>query len=170
MKNILCIVCSILCFWGITGCTNLKYPTPTNVVKVLSNHKIQLAAYRIPTGTFRTVLWPSEDAVYFDITVGGEKERIFQIPVSENLIYDKETNGQWEGFTIIRIKGNRVTYRADNENKHISLEIELPIKKRHYDLCSYQTTSGREVVLFMDLSEFVIDEGLFGYILIDENK
>ncbi len=143
-------------------------PTPNKAVyaKALSNHIVKVRSYEIPMSIFRGVLWPSGNRKNFQIwIIDGQKELFFEIPVPVNFVnYHKEVTKNWR-FTVRDDFETRVCL-AEKKDGSRSIQMELPVKKRSYKISVLDNSLGEEMVIFMDISETVVDKGLFGFVVI----
>ena len=66
----------------------------------------------------------------------------------------------------------KALYTIENKRDNKSIRLELPVKKREYSFAVLRNSAGKEMLVFMDISEGVVDEGLFGYAMLsgEENK
>jgi hypothetical protein len=155
----------------LTGCGNHEQPSLSVHAKAqaLSNHSIQIVSYEIPKGIFRGALWPSEGKNFFEIWIIDDgKEKIFDLEAPpEFMNYKKAALSEWE-FQLIEISDSSKKYLVRRNDGSKSLHLELPIKKRDYSFTVLNNSSGNEILIFMDISERIVDSGLFGYVTIED--
>lgn len=153
----------------LTGCEKIKKPVVSQVVsaKALSKNVIGIKSYEVPKGIFRGTLWPSETRRNFQIwIIDGKKDYYFDIPAPKEFGKNvKEVTKKWI-FEVKNNLDNKITYLASRKDGSKSIQIELPLKKRKYNFSVLNNSSGEEILIFMDISENIIDTGLFGYIVI----
>lgn len=155
------------------ACGEIDKPVPSQNahVQALSDHLVIIRTYEIPRGIFRGVLWPDSKEKNFLIwIIDKQKESYFQISAPTEFIdhiYDKTAD--WD-VKVVNTQDNSITYIATKKNKTKSVQLELPRKKRPYVFYVLRNAAGTEMLIFMDISETVIDKtGLFGYVII-KNK
>ena len=150
------------------SCRKIKEPVLTHIPIANSiSHNIQIQSYEIPKGIFRGVLWPSKEKKVFQIwLIVNHKEQFFDILPPEDFIdYEKQVTEDW----TIKEKektNDKIVYLANKKDSSKSIELELPTKKRKYSFYILRNISGQELLIFMDISETIIDKGLFGFVLI----
>lgn len=155
----------------LTGCGIHEYPASSEHAKAqaLSNHSIQIVSYDIPEGIFRGALWPSEGKNFFEIWIIDDgEEKFFNLEAPpEFMNYKKTALSEWE-FKLIEISDSSKKYLVRKNDGSKSLHLELPIKKRDYSFTVLNDSSGNEILIFMDISERIVDSGLFGYVTIKD--
>ncbi|GEM_PF-5150016 len=152
------------------GCKGVNTPTPSNAVEVksLSAHKAAVSSFIIPRGVFRGVLWPSKADNNFQIWIIKHNEEIFfkiPAPVGFASDYNREDTERWN-INLSTLANCKTTVMATKTDGSKSVEIILPTKKRQYSFAIFRNSSDEEIVVFMDISEHVVDTGLFGYIML----
>jgi len=156
----------------IIGCNNIKGPISSNAAKVknLGNHSVKIKSYEIPDGVFRGSLWPNVSKKMFQIwLIDGNKEIFYDIPPPVGFKrYKKETTEDWV-FEFLNSTDAKQIYIARKKNNMRVVKLELPVKKRDYSFNVLENIHGDELIVFMDISENVRDEGIFGYVIIKDN-
>jgi len=153
-------------------------PDESGRVRALSNRIIGVKSYRIPVGVFRGVLWPGRDDPNFVVWVITKRreELHFEIPTPEEFAsitaaINPKSDPDWN---VQETKGSegKVLYTIENKRDDKSVRLELPMKKREYSFAVLRNSAGKEMLVFMDIAEVVVDEGLFGYAMLSwgENK
>jgi hypothetical protein len=155
----------------LTCCGNHEQPLPSQLASatVLSNHSIEVVSHEIPKGIFRGALWPQKDKRFFRIwIIADNQEKFFELKSPPEFVdYEREVTGNWE-FKIIDNSDSSKKYLAHKKDGSKSLHVELPIKKRDYSFSVLKNSSGNEILIFMDISEKIVDTGLFGYVVISD--
>lgn len=150
----------------LTACGNLEKPIPSKMVKILSHNTMAFKEYEIPRSIFRGVLWPSEENGNFQIwTIKGQKENYYNISAPNDFAINTEVTDQWD-VGGVKDTGKTKIFRITKKDKSKSIELEVPIKKRNYNFAVLENEAKENLILFMDISESIMDKGLFGYILI----
>ncbi len=162
-----------LLFLLLSACGLYKpIPDESGRVKALSDGIISVKSYRIPVGVFRGVLWPGRDDPNFGIWIvtRGHGEPNFQIPTPEEFAsiteaINPKSDPDWN---VQEIKGSegKVLYTIESKRNNKSVRLELPVKKREYSFAILRNSAGKEMLVFMDISQYVVDEGLFGYAIL----
>jgi hypothetical protein len=154
---------------SLISCGNNVQLAPSNLVSAtaLSNHYVEVVSYEIPKGLFRGALWPQKDRKFFVIwNIDDGRETFFELkPPPEFVNYEKEVTADWE-FKIIEKSRSSLKYSLRKKDGSKQLHLLLPIKKRDYSFYALDNSSGDEILIFMDISEKIIDSGLFGYVTI----
>ena len=155
----------------LTSCGNHEQPLPSQLVSatVLSNHSIEVVSFEIPKGILRGALWPQEDKRFFEIwTIDDSQEKFFELKAPPEFVnYEREVTDRWK-FDLIERSDTHKKYLAHQKNGSKSLHVELPIKKRDYSFSVLKNSSGDEILIFMDISEKIVDTGLFGFVVISD--
>lgn len=155
----------------LTSCGNHEQPSHSQLASatVLSNHSIEVISYEIPNGIFRGALWPQKDKKFFVVWIIDDgKEKYFELKSPPEFVnYEREVTANWD-FKIIEKSGSSKKYLARKKNGRKSLHLELPVKKRGYSFSVLNNSSGDEILIFMDISEIIVDTGLFGYVTITD--
>ncbi len=153
---------------ALTACSNNTEPVLLNEsdVKILSDPNVIPVVYEIPKSIFRGVLWPGDENENFKIwSIIWEEEKYHNIPAPKEFIDYKVVTEQWN-IRIVKKVGDVRVYRIEKNDKSKSMELELPIGKREYSFSVFENDSKNELLIFMDISEFIKDKGLFGYVMI----
>lgn len=151
------------------GCNNSSsIPMPNDEAHVLieSNHKIFIKSYTIPKGIFRGVLWPKSKQAFFQIWITiGNNDVFYDISVPDEVIpYNKDITGKWS-FTPQK-KHTIQQFLAKKKNSSKRVQLILPKRKVPFVFRVLENGNGDEMIIFMNIAEKIIHEGLFGYILI----
>lgn len=158
-----------MAFLGLISCDKNSVPILSQDVKAraVTNHIIFTRSYEIPQGIFRGTLWPTKDRSTFQVwIIESGKELFFDItPPSEFANYEKEVTKNWE-IKKTDLRDDTVIYLAERKDRKKAIKVELPVKKRTYSFSVLKNDEGKEMLIFMDISEDVIDKGLFGYVII----
>ena len=153
------------------SCGNHEQPSTSQLASatVLTNHSIEVISYEIPKGIFRGALWPQKDKRFFEIWIIDDgQEKFFKLKSPLEFVnYEREVTANWE-FKIIEKSDSSKKYLARKKDGSKSLHVELPSKKRDYSFSVLNNSSGDEIVIFMDISEKIVDTGLFGYVKITD--
>lgn len=156
----------------LAACSKLSAPVPSQIVraKAISNHAVTIRSYEIPDGIFRGVLWPSKTEKNFQVwIIKSDKEIFFNIPAPPEFTDDnKEITEEWKIKMTDASNNKQITYIAEKNDGTKSLQIDLPFKKRKYTFSVLSNALGNEMLLFMDISENVVDKGLFGYVILED--
>lgn len=151
------------------GCINMKKPIPSEVgkVRVQSKQKVDVQSYEIPEGIFRGALWPTPGNSNFQIwMIKGSKDVFFNIATPQGFkSYESETTKDWS-FKLEDKTVSKQIFIVSRKDRSKSVTIELPYKKRGYSFDVLENKQGAELIIFMDISETIIDKGLFGYAVI----
>lgn len=151
----------------------MKSPISSNTarVKAMGNQNVSFMAYEIPEGVFRGALWPSPNNVNFQLwIINGDKEKFYNVPAPSGFSqYEKETTEDWD-FKLLKATEAKKVFVAQKEDSNKAIQIELPLKKRQYSFRVLKNSQGDELVIFMDISESIRDEGLFGYAVIRNDE
>jgi hypothetical protein len=149
------------------GCEKANAPISVNIesAKALTNHIIAISSYRIPNGIFRGVLWPSKENPNFKVwLIEKGKEVYFDIGTpSEFTTYERGSSEEWK-ITLTESSNAFKTYSAHKIDGSKSLQFVLPKKRREYSFSVLMNSEGNEILIFMDISEDIVDKGLFGFI------
>jgi hypothetical protein len=160
-----------ICFIILISCGNHEQSALSEHAKAqaLSNHSIEVVSYEIPKAIFRGVLWPNKGKKFFTIwIIDDDQEKFFELKSPPEFVnYEKEVTGNWE-FRVIEKSDISKNYLVRKKDGSKSLHMELPIKKREYSFSVLNNSSGHEIVIFMDISEQIVDTGLFGYVIITD--
>jgi hypothetical protein len=155
----------------LTSCGNHEQPAPSQLASatVLSNHSIEVVSYEIPKGILRGALWPQKDKKFFEIwTIDDNQEKFFELKAPPEFVnYEREVTDRWQ-FDIIEKSDFYKKYLAHKKDGSKSLHVELPNKKRDYSFAVLKNSGGDEILIFMDISEKIVDAGLFGYVTITD--
>ena len=161
------------------GCS-IKEPvlSPFVQVEVLAGQVSDIRSYKLPKGNFRGVLWSSlrDSAKTFEIWIVsgnefiGRKELYYYIQVPTDFV-DKTTNvtDDWIIEESILPK-NRMSYLVKRKDGNKALLLTMPLRKQHYSFSILKNDYGDEIILFMDLSDYVVDNGTFGYVIICKDE
>ncbi|MHC4069824.1 MAG: hypothetical protein ACYSR8_09670 [Planctomycetota bacterium] len=135
--------------------------------EALTKHTTIVRSYEIPKGKFRGAIHPLRGQEYFSIwNIENNREVFYDIPSPQEFQgFDKDVTDEW-AIHLQEIKGFMAIYQATRKDGAISLEFKLPAKKRPYVIYVLRMNKGQELIVFADLSETVIDKGLFGYICV----
>ena len=129
--------------------------------EALTQHAVMIRAYEIPEGKFRGAIQPLDKRGYFEIwNIENKREVFYEIPSprvfpgTEKIVTD-----EWN----IRLQniGRRLMYQATRKDGVVSLKFKLPPKKRQYTIYVLRNNKHQELIVFVDLSEFIIDKGIF---------
>lgn len=164
------IIVAILATLLFSACNALDKPVPSQAAEVtLSSHVVSINSYEIPKGIFRGVLWPNKDNHDFQVwVINGSKEIFFKVPAPSELVTEiKEVTNDWI-IKKIGVTKDKIAYSAVRNDDTKSLQFELPVKKSDYSFTVLSNSSGGEVILFMNTAENIVDNGLFGYIVISK--
>ena len=112
-------------------------------------------------------MWPQKDKKSFEIWIIDDgHEKFFELKSPPEFVnYEKEVTDSWQ-FKIIEKSDSYKKYLAHKKDGSKSLHVELPNKKRDYSFSVLKNSSGGEILIFMDISEKIVDTGLFGYVTI----
>lgn len=164
---ITCIVCSY-------GCS-IKEPVLAQIVQIeaLTNNIVDVWSYKLPKGSFRGVLWPSKHRETFNIRIVsgnkfiGYKELFYNIQAP--LEFVGKTSDVTDNWIIEEniLPKNRMSYLVKRNDESKALRLYMPSRKQHYSFSILENDYGDEIVLFMDISEYVVGNGIFGYVLIN---
>ncbi|MCP4351215.1 MAG: hypothetical protein GY795_37600 [Desulfobacterales bacterium] len=162
----------IIIFLLLISCSEITAPVRSQEVKAIavSDHTLFVQSYELPKGIFRGVLWPTEDAQWFEIwIIKNRKEIFFNIPPPSGFAnYKNEVTKDWE-INLSKVVGNKVVYFARRKDGKKIIEVELPVKKRKYTFSVLKNAVEEEILIFMDISEDIADKGLFGYVTVKDN-
>jgi len=171
---IIFLVAGIVCSYG---CSIKEEPVLSQMVQVevLTNHVVDVKSYELPKGYFRGVFWSSLNKKKdFEIWIVSRnksrvKELFYDIPAPFGFI-DKATNvtDDWIIEESV-LSNNRMTYLLKRKNKSKAIRLYMPLKEQHYSFSISENNYGDEIVLFMSLSEYIEDNGIFGYVLIHKS-
>ncbi len=175
--SILAIVCIIVIVCTLVFNQKCQYKPnsyPEVNVKALTEHTTAtIKAYEIPYGKFRGMIQPISNCGYFDIwnfekswaSSQFRKEVFYHVPSEPEFPGTEEVvTDQWD--ITLHKKSFNLIYQATKKDGTISLQIELPYKKRDYTFYVLQNDNDQELIVFGDLSEFVEDNGIFGYVFV----
>lgn len=157
----------------LVACSKTESPILAHLVhaKSLYDQEPVVKSYEIPQGILRGALWPSSAEGNFRIwLVQGKKDVFFDIPAPQG--FDRsiqEVTEEWD-FKAYNRKQDRVMCLASRKDGKKTIEIDLPLRKRPYSFFALANPSGSELVVLMDMSENVTDRGLFGYVVVDQDK
>ena len=169
MRNIISFVAILMV---LISCDKIRTPIPLHTVKVnaLSDHRVDTKSYEIPKAIFRGVLWPTIDRQDFTIwIIDRGKEFFLHVPPPPGFAtYNKEVTENWQ-ISQSNLSEDKVLYSVQRKDSTKAVKIELPICKREYSFAVLNNDDGEEMVVFMNISEDVVDKGLFGYVKIKEN-
>jgi hypothetical protein len=166
-------IITILILMLLPACGRPTQPIPSQAAqgKALSNNTIVVSSYELPKGVSRGFLYPSDTNPNFQIWITNrlwEEELFLDIPAPPGFQDYKETTAntdEWD-FNVTKEGEDRIICFANRKDKSKSIQIELPSKKRNYAFEVLRNSLGEELLVFMDVSETVVDKGLFGYALI----
>jgi len=161
------------------GCS-IKEPvlSPLVQVEILTDHVVDIRSYKLPKGYFRGTLWPSKIRKIFPQAfeiwiisgnkIWGYKELFFYI--QSPIEYDKATDvtDDWIIEESVLPK-NRMTYLVKRKDESKVIRLNMPFREQHYSFSILESDIGDEIVLFMDISEYVVGNGIFGYAIIKNN-
>lgn len=146
-------------------------PAPSQLASAtaLSNHSIEVVSYEIPKGIFRGAQWPQKDKKFFEIWIIDDgREKFFELKSPPEFVnYEREVTDSWQ-FKIIEKSDSYIKYLVNKKDRSKSLHVELPNKKRDYSFAVLNNSSDGEILIFMDISEKIVDTGLFGYVMITD--
>ena len=178
----------LLVYFFISGCSDSGHETvqplsaSAYTVRSLSAHKVTSQAYTLPEADFRSIFWPYKDD---DNSVGkfemriikNHKEIFIDVKTPEGFHedlrrYDEDFykdgrffTGDWV-FEIKKELESEIIYSGNNAKKNVSLEITLPKKIADYEFVALRNKLNKEILLFFNISENVIERGIFGYVLL----
>ena len=114
-------------------------------------------------------MWPHKDRKFFVIWIIDDgREKFFELkPPPEFVNYEREVTDIWQ-FKIIEKSDSSKKYLVHKKDGSKSLHLELPIKKRDYSFSVLNNSSGDEIIIFMDISDKIVDTGMFGYVTITD--
>jgi hypothetical protein len=134
--------------------------------EALTQHAAVIRAYEIPEGKLRGAVQPLDKCGYFYIwNIENNREVFYEIPSPRGFPgTEKIVTDEWN----IRLQdiGHKVTYQATRKDGAVSLRFKLPPKKRQYTIYVLRNNKYQELIVFGDLSEFIVDKGVFGYIMV----
>jgi len=173
----LAIVASIFILGCSCECEEAPEISQAAQVTPTSNIEVDITSYTIPESDFRGVLWPS-GKTRFEVRfikrcksffAETSDEVISDVPAPPTIVNKELVSEKWT-IELERTYADRIIYRAVRNDDVRSLELDLPIKKREYWFEVWKDISGKEILMFMDLGyeENVVDQGLFGYVVISE--
>ena len=149
------------------SCASAEKPAPNDAINLISDNVLKSKSYDIPVGIFRGVLWPDPDVKKFKIWLTRKHEElIFKLPAPPEISnWKRQVTEQWQ---IKKTGGSGLIerYTAIKTGSKISVIFDLPMNKRAYTFYVLANELGQESILFMDLSEDISDQGLFGYIVL----
>ena len=179
MINYVCKTIMIIFITVGVMCTyscSLKEPVFSQIVQAeaLTNHVVDIRSYKLPKGYFRGVFWSSESP-QFEIWIILGNKFIGKKTLYYNLLVPPEFIDNLANVTddwIIEesvLPKNRMTYLIKRKDENKVIRLNMPFRKQHFSFAISKNDNGDEIVLFMDISEYVIGKGIFGYVII-KNK
>ena len=164
MKHSILFLLAILLFMS---CESVKKPAPNDAINIISDNALKSKSYDIPVGIFRGVLWPDPNGKEFTIwLIRNHKELFFKLSAPPEISnWKRQVTEQWQ----IKKTGSSSLmerYTATKTGSTASVIFDLPKKKRAYWFYVLANEIGQESILFMDLSEDISDQGIFGYIVL----
>ena len=167
------IVFFVVCGVCLSGCS-MKEPVLSQIVQVevLTNHVVDIKSYELPKGSFRGALLFQKSPQSFEIRIVsgnkfiGIKELFYHIPAPPEFIDNNiDVTKDWIIEESILPK-NRMTYLLKRKDGNKAFQLYMPLREQHYSFSVLKNDHGDEIVLFMDLSEYVVGKGIFGYVII----
>ena len=169
------VVCSVCSY----GCS-IKEPVLSQVVQVevLTDHVVDIKSYKLPKGHFRGVSWASliNNRETFEIWIisgnmfTGREELFYYIQSPPEFVDEAtDTTDAWAINESVLPK-NKMTYLVKRKDGSKSIRLTMPLRKQHYSFAISENGRGDEIVLFMDVSEYVVGNGIFGYVLIHKDR
>ena len=162
------VMCSYSC--------SLKEPLFSQIVQgeALTDHVVDIISYTLPKGYFRGVFWSSESP-HFEIwiiswnKIIGKKTLYYTLLVPPEFIDNiANVTDEWIIEESVLSK-NKMTYLIKNNDESKVIRLNMPFREQHFKFTISKNDNGDEIVLFMDISEYVIGNGIFGYAII-KNK
>ena len=143
------------------GCSERKpHIVPDIFVEDSSGVQLETVAYMIPNGKFRGVTWPKDQENVFQIWVVDNEEYFFNLPSPiEGPLETKR--GKWTA-TRVRSSAKNTVWLATDDSGSREYFIELPKGPVDFQFHSFDSVEGREILVFMNISEAVRQEGIFG--------
>lgn len=134
--------------------------------------------YRIPKGSFRGVKWEFRDDRAFELWYIDKKGTDFEIyiPVSDKFLeYDEhEITEEWEFDIKEDTQYGLINYEMSHPQKKITLKFRLPYKEgKYYNFAVLTNNNNKYLIMFMDLSNRIIDKdakGIFGYVIVNRGE
>ncbi|MHC4758943.1 MAG: hypothetical protein ACYTE8_09820 [Planctomycetota bacterium] len=135
--------------------------------ETLTPHNVVIRAYEIPKGIFRGAIQPLNRNGYFAIwNIENKQEVYYDIPSPRGFLgTEKIVTDEWS-IHLLEQKEDMEVYQAARKNEAVSLKFQVPFRKRAYTFYVLRNDKDQEMIVFADLSEFWIDRGVFGYIVI----
>jgi len=172
MTLIIFLIVGGMCLYG---CLR-KEPVLSEVVQVeaLTNHVVDIKSYKLPKGYFRGVFWPSASPQFEMWIVSGNKfigykELSYYIQAPYDFI--DETTVVTDDWIIEEsiLPKNKMSYLVKKMDGNKAIRLSMPFKKQHFSFAISENEHGDEIVLFMSITEYVVDNGIFGYVVIKSN-
>ena len=177
------IVFFVVCGVCLHGCS-MKEPVLSQIVQVdvLTDHVVDIKSYELPKGSFRGALWFPKSPQSFEIRIVsgnkfiGRKESFYHIPAPAPSEFSTKNIDGIDGWIVdvtddwiieeSILPENRMTYLLKRKDGSKAFQLYMPLRKQHYSFSVLKNDHGDEIVLFMDLSEYVVGKGIFGYVII----
>lgn len=138
-------------------------------VRSLTEHTVHAEAYELPKGVFRGALWPTnEKNNTFELwLIRNGRELFFDIPPPDDFgFYEDDETNNWN-ISQSTMTDYQVRFNAERRDKKIAIYIELPIKNTDYGFKVIKGSKDKEMIIFMTITESIIDKGIFGFIMIE---
>ena len=153
------------------GCGRQEAPVTTDsaTVQAESQHRFGVTSFIIPRGIFRGALWPSSSRGSFRlwVTIRGET-RTLEIATPESFgPYEADVTKAWRVQPIPASYEGQLRFSMARHDGSVKFRLSLPQKQRPYSFWFLKNEEGNEICVFMDIAEQIVDEGLFGYVVID---
>lgn len=156
-----------------SGCGSTPTPSPSDRanVQIFSEHRMMIQTYEIPESIFRGVIWPSPSNQGFTLwLITGSTEHFVTIPTpSEVIEWQEDVTDTWTIHPLQETR-ERTVYAVASGDKIISAHIDLPNSTKGFTFSVLTNASHDHILVFMDISESVIDTGIFGYIVISHHQ
>ena len=168
------IIFLVACNMHIYGCSTEK-PVLSQVVQVetLTNHVVDIKSYKLPKGYFRGVFWASKSPqfqiwIVYRYKSGVRKELYYDLPAPPEFIDNLTVVTENWVIKESILPENRMTYLVKRKDGSRAFRLYMPLREQSYHFAISENDNGDEIMLFMDLSEYVFDNGIFGYVVIRE--
>lgn len=171
---LLLLFCTAILISGCSGKQAAAFDDPK--IQITSdNFEVSfLKTYRLPEGLFRGVFWPDGKRHTFESWLIDKKGNDFyvNIPVADDVLSfdEKRATENWGITTSVDADKQIVSYVLEHKLEATKIGVQLPFEKaKHYWLDVFENTSGEQMVMFMNLTDYGIhqnDKGIFGYVIL----
>lgn len=127
--------------------------------------KYTICAYKVPPGEFRGALWPTKNSQYFQVWLKeGNKDKYMKVAIPKNFMKYKDATQDWSLSSEILSNGN-ISYSFLKKDSNDFVQVTLPSEIDYLSLSVLRNSIGEDLLIFMNMSEEEIENGIFGFIV-----